>query len=128
MLSKNVKKKCAPKLVFFNEKKIEKDSDDFWRRKLTFKVFWHFLTPPHYTNSQMKWFSLAIMIFSQKSFNFFYTSLENSTIPNNIMVMVNNPSRFGNSAWGCIHPFQFKEKLVKTRRETNTFDRLIGRL
>ena len=30
MLSKNVNnKKCAPKLVFFNEKKIEKDSDDF---------------------------------------------------------------------------------------------------
>ena len=28
--SKNVNnKKCAPKLVFFNEKKIEKDSDDF---------------------------------------------------------------------------------------------------
>ena len=27
--SKNVKnKKCAPKLVFFNEKKNEKDSDD----------------------------------------------------------------------------------------------------
>ena len=30
-------KKC-PKLIFFNEKKIEKDSDNFWRRKLTFKV------------------------------------------------------------------------------------------
>ena len=29
ILSKNVKnKKCAPKLIFFNEKK-EKDSDDF---------------------------------------------------------------------------------------------------
>jgi len=30
MLSKNVDNtKCALKLVFFNEKKIEKDSDDF---------------------------------------------------------------------------------------------------
>ena len=30
MLSKNVNnKKCAPKVIFFNEKKIEKDSDDF---------------------------------------------------------------------------------------------------
>ena len=30
MLSKNVNnKKCAPQLVFFNEKKIEKYSDDF---------------------------------------------------------------------------------------------------
>ena len=36
MLSKNVKnKKHAPKLVFFNEKKYEKDSNDFWQRKLT---------------------------------------------------------------------------------------------
>ena len=39
MLSKDVnKKKCAPKLVFFNEKKNEKDYDDFWLRKLTLKV------------------------------------------------------------------------------------------
>ena len=46
-------KKCAPKLVFFNEKKIEKDSYDFRHRKLIMKVeFWHFLTTPHYTNSQ----------------------------------------------------------------------------
>ena len=54
MLSKNVKnKKCAPKLVFFNEKKLEKDSHDFWYRKLTLNVkFWHILTPTHYTNSQ----------------------------------------------------------------------------
>ena len=32
------KKKCAPKFIFFNEKKIEKDSDNFWYRKLTLKV------------------------------------------------------------------------------------------
>ena len=39
MLSKNVdNKKCAPKLIFFNEKKIEKDSDNFRHRKLTLKV------------------------------------------------------------------------------------------
>ena len=37
--SKNVtNKNHAPKLIFFNEKKIEKDSDNFWRRKLTLKV------------------------------------------------------------------------------------------
>ena len=30
ILSKNVNnEKCAPKLIFFNEKKIEKDSDNF---------------------------------------------------------------------------------------------------
>ena len=43
--SKNVNnKKCVPKLIFFNEKKIEKDSDNFWHRKLTLKVRnWPFL-------------------------------------------------------------------------------------
>ena len=41
----SIYKKCALKLVFFNEKKIDKDSDDFCCRKLTVKVkFWHFLT------------------------------------------------------------------------------------
>jgi hypothetical protein len=34
-------------------KKNQKDSDDFDIEKLTLKVkFWHFLTSPHYTNSQ----------------------------------------------------------------------------
>ena len=29
-VTKNVNnKKCVPKLIFFNEKKVEKDSDDF---------------------------------------------------------------------------------------------------
>ena len=48
-LSKNVfYKKCGPKLIFFSEKKIQKDSNDFWHRKLTLKVkFWHFLTARH---------------------------------------------------------------------------------
>ena len=37
--SKNVNnKKCAPKIIFFYEKKIRKDSDNFWHRKLTLKV------------------------------------------------------------------------------------------
>ena len=37
--SKNANnKKCASKFVFFNEKKNEKESDDFWHRKLTLKV------------------------------------------------------------------------------------------
>ena len=41
-------KKCAPKLVFFNEKKIEKDWDDFRHRKLILTVkFMHFLTALH---------------------------------------------------------------------------------
>ena len=39
-------KTCAPKLVFLNENKTERDSDDFWHRK-----FWHFLSASQYTNS-----------------------------------------------------------------------------
>ena len=43
------KSNCVPTeldvSISANEKKIEKDSDDFWHRKLTLKVkFWHFLT------------------------------------------------------------------------------------
>ena len=56
-LSKNVfYKKCGPKLIFFNEKKIQKDSNDFWHRKLTLKVrFRHFLTTPvNICESQIK--------------------------------------------------------------------------
>ena len=42
-ISKN--KKCAPKLILFNEKIFWNDSDDFWWWKLTLKIrFWHFLT------------------------------------------------------------------------------------
>ena len=42
-ISKN--KKCAPKLILFNEKIFLNDSDDFWRWKLTLKIrSWHFLT------------------------------------------------------------------------------------
>ena len=54
MLSRNFNnEKCPPKLVFFNEKKVEKDSDDFWPRKLTLEVkFWHFLTACHYSKIQ----------------------------------------------------------------------------
>ena len=50
--SKNVNnKKCAPKLVFFNEKN-QKDSNYFLQENLTLKVICcHFLTPPHYFNS-----------------------------------------------------------------------------
>ena len=59
----SITKKFAPKLVFFYEKKVEKDSDDFWHRKLTLKVkFWLFLTPPHYTNSQNSIISFGMLL------------------------------------------------------------------
>ena len=65
-------KKCAPKFVFFNEKIIQKDSDDFWRRKLTLKVrFQHFLTPPHYTNLQNSMISFDYSWFLAKNLSNF---------------------------------------------------------
>ena len=81
MLSKNVNnKKCAPELLFFIEKKIEKDSNDFWHRKLTLKVkLWHILTPPHYTNSQNSIISFEYVDFLAKLFPILYPPLENST-------------------------------------------------
>ena len=44
--SKNVNdKKCAPKLILFNEKLFWKDSDNFWHKKLTLKVRnWQFMS------------------------------------------------------------------------------------
>ena len=56
-LSKNVfYKKGGPKLILSCEKKIQKDSNDFWHRKLTLKVrFRHFLTTPvNICESQIK--------------------------------------------------------------------------
>ena len=69
-LSKNVfYKKCGPKLIFFNEKKIQKDSNDFWHRKLTLKVrFRHFLTTPvNICESQIKKLFLFYWFFLLKS-------------------------------------------------------------
>ena len=44
----SITKKGAPKLIFFNQKEIEKDLDNFLHRKLTLKVkSWHFLTARH---------------------------------------------------------------------------------
>ena len=44
-------KKCAPKRVFFNEKK--KDSNDSWHRQFTLKVrFWHLLMTSQWMDSQ----------------------------------------------------------------------------
>jgi hypothetical protein len=72
MLSKNVNnKKCVLKFLLFYEKKSKK-SDDFWRRKLTFKVkFRHFLTPPHYTNLQNSMISFDYSWFLAKNLSNF---------------------------------------------------------
>ena len=78
-LSKNVNnKKCTPKIVLFNEKKVRKIC-----RKLTLKVrFWHFLTPPHHTNLKIwkiQWFHLTTVDFYPKTFLILYPSHENFT-------------------------------------------------
>ena len=46
--------------------------NDFWHRKLTLKVtFWHFLSPPHYTNLQNSMMSFNYSWFSAKNnYNF----------------------------------------------------------
>ena len=62
-------------------KKKYKDPIDFWNRKLPLKVkLWHFLTPPHYTNSQNSIIFFGYVVFWQKSFLILYTPLGNSTI------------------------------------------------
>ena len=51
-IKKSQKTKNVP-LNWYYSKKNDKDSDDFWHRKLTLKnKVRDFLTPPHYTNSQ----------------------------------------------------------------------------
>ena len=53
----SVKKKCAPKLILFNEKKNWKDSDNFWHRKFTLKVkILQFLTTFTQLNTRSKIF------------------------------------------------------------------------
>ena len=65
--------------VFFNKKKIEKDSDDFLHRKLILKVkFWHFLTPSH-PILKIQQFPLGKLILRLNLSDFVPTSLENST-------------------------------------------------
>ena len=78
MWTKNVKNiKCAPKLTFFNEKKMEKDSDNFWLRKLTLKV--NFLTLPHQPNSQNLIISFEYVNSDTKIFLILCPSFENFT-------------------------------------------------
>ena len=61
-------------------KKTQKDSDYFWRRKLTVKViFWHFLTPPNYTNLQNSMISFNCSWFLVKNLSNFVSLFWNST-------------------------------------------------
>ena len=53
-------------------KKNQKDSDDFWHRKLTLKVkFWYFLTAPHYSNFQILVISFEYSWFLAKNLSNF---------------------------------------------------------
>ena len=64
-------KKCAPKMVFFNGKKMR----EIWMifdTELTLKIkFWHSLTPPHYTSSQNSVISFGYVDSYQMIFLFF---------------------------------------------------------
>ena len=71
--------KKAPKLIFFNEKKNEKISEDFRHRKFTLKVkLRHFVTSLHYTNSKNSKLSIWYIDFYAKFFPILYPPLENS--------------------------------------------------
>ena len=80
--SKNVNnKKHAPKLIFFNEKKIEKDSDNFWHRKLTLKVRnWLFLITWFRVGVDLtKYFSCEkVLFFTQSSYHLMRKLLKKS--------------------------------------------------
>ena len=70
-ISKNPMIKMLLLNWYFSLKKIEKDFDAFWQRKLTLKVeLRHFLTPPHYTDSPNLITFLGMLIFRGKSFQF----------------------------------------------------------
>ena len=77
MLSKIVNnKKCAPKFVFFNDKKIRKIRIIFDLENSDFGTFWHLsITPIH----KVQWFHLTTVVFLSKTFLILYPSLENST-------------------------------------------------
>ena len=59
-------------LVFVQNKHRGKDPDDLWHRRLTLKVkFWHFLTLPHFTNSQNSIISFWVYWFLGKNLSNF---------------------------------------------------------
>ena len=94
MLSKNVNnKKHAPKLIFFNEKKIEKDSDNFWRRKLTLKVRnWQFLITWFRAGVDLpKKFSYGkVLFFTQLSYHLMCKMLKKSYTLSSVHIPVAN--------------------------------------
>ena len=63
-------------MIFFNEKKIQKDFDDFWHRKLTLKVkFWpHFDSLPLIQNTKFDNF-LWLFWFSGKNLSNFVSPI-----------------------------------------------------
>ena len=68
------------KIGIFQWKKIEKDSDDFWHWKFSFKVeFLHFLTPPPYNNFQNSMISFQYVDFYAKILVILYTPLKTLT-------------------------------------------------
>ena len=83
-------KKCDPEMIFFNEKKIEKDSDNFWHRKLTLKVRnWQF---------SITWFRAGVdlpenlfyekvLFFTQLSYHLTCKLLKKSYMLSNIYIM-----------------------------------------
>ena len=67
-LEKNVfYKKWSPRLIFLNEKKIIKNSNDFWNRKLTFKVQCCYFRMNRHSSAEFIKNPLSMLILGQKS-------------------------------------------------------------
>jgi hypothetical protein len=67
-LSKNVfNKSWCPKLIFFNENFFWKDSDNFWHKRLTFKVWLTFRWTVIHRQNFLFSFPLSMLIRGQKS-------------------------------------------------------------
>ena len=104
------------------KKKIEKDSDDFWHKKLTLKVkFWHFFTPPHYTNSQISIISFGYSWLLGKNpskFVLLVQKLDNLNLPL-------NKSRKMQFLWSWLHCETFLSGSVNLVRHSGSHPQMI---
>ena len=86
--SKNVNNnKDSPKLIFFNQKKIEKDSDNFWHRKLTLKVRnqdFSIATCQTYVDLPKNFFYGKVLFFTQLSCHLMRKLLKKSWMVSNM--------------------------------------------
>ena len=119
-------KKPATKLIFFNEKKIEKDLDNFWRGKLTLKVTnWQF---------SITWFRAGVdlpenfsfekvLFFTQLSYHLMWSCWKNLTC---YLVSTAFALKFGRCLrcliksflWQQVHPSKVMRFCIEWEQQT----------